>query len=190
MAGGRAAKVADAMAASDRRARSVSLLLLLLMVAACGGTAPEPRAAAAEIAVVDAQALDRWIAGQRGKPLLVNFLATWCNPCIAELPDLVAGTREFRQRGGIVVGVAMEIVGDVTVEQAVAKVRAKAQELGLDLPLLVCSDDLLTTRQRLGVELGALPHTVGYDRSGRLLEQHEGSASAAEFAAMALATER
>ena len=122
-----------------------------------------------------------------GKVRLINLWATWCAPCVAELPDLLAGTRTFRDNGGVVVTVAMEQLGlDLTVEQAVAKATTKAKELGFDVPVLVCTDDEMTKiRQVLGVEIGGLPQTLTYDRAGKLVHQHEGPADAEEFAALA-----
>jgi thiol-disulfide isomerase/thioredoxin len=165
-------------------------LLLAALVAAsgCGGPAAAPTPA---IQTVDLTGLQVWLKAQRGNPVLLNYWATWCGPCVAELPDLLASTREFRAAGGIVAGVALElVVPNVTVEQAQVKVADKARELGLDFPLLLCTaDDLIAAREALGIDLGALPQTFAYDRSGALVEQHEGIATREQFAALARAVQ-
>ena len=74
---------------------------------------------------------------------------------------------------------------------SLAKARAKAEELHLDFPVLVCTDDDMNRiRKVLGVELGGFPQTLTYDRTGKLVAQHEGIADAGEFSALASDAER
>lgn len=170
------------MAASEPVTRRSLAVLLAVVAAACGR--------GARIELADGKAVAARIAAHRGAPLLVNCWATWCPPCVAELPDLLAATRDFRARGGVVLGIALEVLDDVDAARGLELASNKARELGLDFEQLVCTDDLLTLRAELGVELGALPQTLAYDRSGKLVEQHEGRASAAEFTALAAAAMR
>lgn len=160
--------------------------LAVLLAVAC-----RPAVPIVEVRIADPAAIQRVLAEQRGKPLLVNFWATWCLPCCQELPDLVAATRAFRQRGGVVIGVAMECAPKgVTPEQGLRKVLERRPDLGIDFPVLVCSEgDLLAVRQALSMDVGELPVTFAFDRAGALVDRHDGKATRAEFLELATAAE-
>lgn len=160
--------------------------LVVLLAAACGPSAPK-----ASVRIADPAAIRRVLAEQRGKPLLVNVWATWCQPCCQEMPDLVGATRAFRERGGVVLGVAMECAPKgVTPEQGLRKVLERLPDLGIDFPVLVCSEgDLLAVRQTLSLEIGELPVTFAFDRAGVLVDSHDGKATRAEFLELVAAAE-
>jgi len=183
-----AANAAANVAATDRLCSAVAWLALLSLPACTEGRATM---AEAELPLLSATELRDRIAAHHGSPLLVNFWATWC-PCIAEMPDPIAGTRDFRQRGGAVLAVAMEFAVDgATPESAHSKVAAKARELGIDFPVVVCTEgDLIALRDALGLDLGALPQTVAYARDGSVAAIHDGTGTAVEFANLARDAER
>ncbi len=49
----------------------------------------------------------------KGKAVLINFWATWCGPCVKEIPDLIALHSEFQSKGGMVIGISVDRDSDV-----------------------------------------------------------------------------
>jgi peroxiredoxin len=101
------------------------------------------------------QSLHQW----RGKVLVVNFWATWCEPCREEMPEFVRAQRELGPRGLQFVGIAVD---------RPEKVVAFAKELDLNYPALIGGYDAVDLSIPLGNRLAALPFTVILDREGRV----------------------
>jgi thiol-disulfide isomerase/thioredoxin len=114
------------------------------------------------------QPLSQW----RGKVLVVNFWATWCSPCRAEIPGFIVLHRELADQGVQFVGIA--------IDQS-AKVKDFARELGVNYPLLIGQDSALELQRQLGDQAGGLPFTVVLDSSGRLVTRHQGGMSAKQL---------
>jgi thiol-disulfide isomerase/thioredoxin len=104
----------------------------------------------------------------RGKPLLINFWATWCAPCVKEMPEIDRFSREFSKRGGQVLGLAID--GPVPVRQFLAKVKVGflIGIGGLD------GTDLV---HQLGNLQGGLPFTVLVGADGSILQRKMGETS-------------
>jgi thiol-disulfide isomerase/thioredoxin len=107
------------------------------------------------------QALGQW----KGKLLIVNFWATWCAPCLEEMPRFVDAQREYGAKGLQFVGIAIDQPD---------KVQQFATEIGLNYPALIGGYGAIELSKTLGNRLGALPFTVIVDRSGRIVHTQLG----------------
>jgi thiol-disulfide isomerase/thioredoxin len=111
-------------------------------------------------------ALSEW----KGRPLLVNFWATWCAPCRREIPLLKTIRHERAQDGIEIVGIAVDF------RDAVQKY---AREMSIDYPLLVGEQDGLEAIAAFGMDT-VFPFTVFADARGRIVTLKVGELHADE----------
>jgi thiol-disulfide isomerase/thioredoxin len=107
------------------------------------------------------QSFGQW----KGKLLIVNFWATWCEPCRDEMPQFVETQQRFGANGLQFVGIA--------IDQA-DKVQQFATEIHLNYPALIGGYGAIELSKTLGNRLGALPFTVIVDRSGHIVHTQLG----------------
>jgi thiol-disulfide isomerase/thioredoxin len=118
----------------------------------------DPKAGAlASVRFADLHGKTRTLSEWQGKVVVVNFWATWCAPCLEEIPLLMTLRRAQAARG-------VEIVG-IAVDQA-AKVGEFAAKLRIDYPILLADAGGLDLIRSLGNKSGGLPFTVFLDRAG------------------------
>ena len=101
----------------------------------------------------------------RGKPMLLNFWATWCAPCISELPLIDRFQREHASAGWQVVGLAVDRIEPVT--EFLAK-----RPVGFAIGLAGLEGVELS--ERMGNSGGALPFSVVFDRNGKVIQRKLG----------------
>lgn len=106
--------------------------------------------------LVDTAGKPQRLVDFKGRWVVLNFWATWCVPCIQEIPDIAAFRRDHRDV--VVIGVAVDAEDE-------AKVRAFARKVGHDYPLVLSND---AVEKQLGAPK-ALPTTRIYDPSGKLV---------------------
>ena len=98
----------------------------------------------------------RW----QGKPLVLNFWATWCGPCRQEMPLLQSLSGEWAGRGVTLVGIAVDYPD---------KVREFAKRYNISYPLLVGEQPALDLAAKLGMETPVFPFTVFADQQGEVV---------------------
>lgn len=108
-----------------------------------------------------------------GKLLLLNFWATWCTPCLKEIPLLVEAQKTHGARGFQVVGLALDKADPV---------RQFRDRLSINYPLMVGEADIVAGMEALGDTLGAFPFSVLIAPDGRILERISGDLSREELA--------
>ena len=119
------------------------------------------------------QATSLAMSSFRGKPLLVNFWATWCPPCIEELPLLDAFYQQNKAKNWQVLGIA--------VDQPSA-VRKWLQAKPLSFPVAMAGLTGTELSKSLGNLAGGLPFSAVFGISGELLHRKTGKVSADDLA--------
>jgi thiol-disulfide isomerase/thioredoxin len=110
-----------------------------------------------ELKVLDGQGQTMRLSSLKGKAVLVNLWATWCEPCKVELPWLVELQKKYGPQGFQILGVAQDESDDKTIV-------AFARKMGLNYPILHGNDKMNDLYPSDG-----LPLSVYIDRSGRIV---------------------
>lgn len=125
-----------------------------------------------DVALLDLHGHERRLSGYQGKRLLLNFWASWCAPCVTEMPALNAAQRKFADQGAIVLGIAMDEPDNV---------RAFLSTHPVDYPILVGQLASPSTSLRFGDIDEVLPYSVLLDENGKILAVQRGPLKAGQL---------
>lgn len=149
-----------------KRTINVALFFLVLPF----GVLAQGSANAPSLQFRDLQGRSVRLAEYRGKVVLVNFWATWCLPCRAEIPELVRWQREYRNRG-------LQIIGITYPPETRSEVRRFTQKARVNYPIALGTK----ATKLLFTPSETLPMTVVIDSKGNVHDVIEGVIFPEEF---------
>lgn len=120
---------------------------------------------AADFHFTDQHGEERRLSDWDGSVRVVNFWATWCPPCVHEIPMLVSVQQLFRAQGVQLIGVAVDDPDGAF---------AMAKELGMNYPTMADASRTLDLLHTYGNRAAALPFTAFVDRWGTIRDRHTG----------------
>lgn len=161
----------------------IALCIMLLSFAAPAqkkknGRAAKPRKPAVVVNAIDTDALKGLISQERTGPLLVNFWATFCDPCRDEFPDLVKIDKDFRPRSLEFVTVSLDDMEDIktSVPKFLGSMKATMPAYLLNASDPEPAINLVDPNWR-----GDLPATFLYNEKGEVVYKHIGRVNTAEL---------
>jgi len=154
---------------STRKNTLIGLFLVgLLAIGAGFGTSlwhharqPATVAVAPNFTLTDIAGQRHTLADWSGKLVLVNFWASWCAPCIEEIPLLVEAQARYGARGLQIVGPAMD---------EIEPIKAMVKRLRINYPVSADLAEADAASRALGNTQGGLPYSVLISRDGRILK--------------------
>ncbi|MGS0743322.1 TlpA family protein disulfide reductase [Glaciimonas sp. GG7] len=116
--------------------------------------------------MVEANGKDAPLSQWKGKPLIINFWATWCGPCVEEMPELNALHAELVEKNISVIGIGIDS------QDNIAKF---AEKYKITYPLYVAGINGTALLRQFGNDVGGLPFTVLIGADGQVKKMYMGS---------------
>ncbi|MCK4705954.1 MAG: TlpA family protein disulfide reductase [Gammaproteobacteria bacterium] len=124
-----------------------------------------------EFAMADLDGQTRNIKDWDGKVILLNFWATWCPPCLKEIPGFIELQEQYGDQGFQVIGIAVDN------EKAV---RDYVNEVKINYPVIAAEFEAIELSSRYGNRMGALPYSVIINRESEISNKITGELSKIE----------
>jgi peroxiredoxin len=145
-----------------KSASRIIILTLVFILASTAGWAASTSGPAPNFTLKSIDGKNIKLSELSGNVVLINFWASWCGPCLQEMPLLNAIHQKYEPLGFTVLG--------VNVEENSANARAFLAERGVDFPILLDSKNQVSKLY----DVVAMPTTVVVDRDGNMRFLHKG----------------
>jgi thiol-disulfide isomerase/thioredoxin len=138
-----------------------------------------PRPDEPAVTFKDLQGQDLPLASLKGKVVIVNFWATWCEPCRVEIPWMIGFQQKYADKGFTILGVAMDDEGKSVVAPYVQSTQfdVNGHSMTMNYPIVLGDDDIAG---KFGGLLG-FPTTIVISRDGKIQKRFIGLADEAEL---------
>jgi thiol-disulfide isomerase/thioredoxin len=146
--------------------RKLRLSVCLLLLSLAGGVA----ASAVDFELPDLKGRTHKLSDYRGKWVVVNYWATWCPPCLEEIPELEIFHSNHKDKDAVVLGVNMEDIGEQVLSQFIA-------DQYISYPIL---RTMPARSSELG-RIGGMPTSYLVNPAGEVVARQVGSVSAADL---------
>ena len=121
-----------------------------------------------EFAMADINGQIRNIKDWDGQIILLNFWATWCPPCLKEIPDFIELQEQYGDQGFQVIGIAVDNEEDV---------RDYIDKVKINYPVIAAETEAIELSSRYGNKIGGLPYSVIINRKSEISDKIMGELS-------------
>lgn len=163
------------------RTKSINILLAVAAIGAVAFLADREEAAGSDEAVNPPKPAPVWelkdLAGNtiksvdlKGKVVILDFWATWCPPCRAEIPGFIELQKKYQGKQVVIIGFSVD-------EGGVDTVKSFGEKQRINYPIVMADEK---TQKAFG-DIEAIPTTFVIDTEGRIVDKHVGFTEKAEF---------
>ena len=154
-----------------KRFWTIGLVLSLILL---GGAGWARAGKAPDFNLQDLKGKTLSLADLKGKAVILDFWATWCGPCRRGIPDLNAIYKEYKAKGAMVVGIALDDGGKADIVKGMRKYK-----LAIDYPVLIGeggfkNKTFASCAEAAGIPIEGIPTTFILDKEGNIAASYVG----------------